>query len=177
MKTRFDIKYNKINKHMDNLIKISHELYGIKKKKMKIPCLYNLNSSRRLGEFNSINGDSFFRFNKKLIDHTGEKRYLPIVTHEFAHLLVHLLYTLKGVKVSHHGIEWQNIMYSLGESNPSSKDSSFSKEIRLAYPNRFSNIKCSCKKSFYSIGSTKAKNLISKKARCANCETRFKLIK
>jgi len=100
----------------------------------------------------------------------GEKKYLNVVTHEFAHLVVYEKYS----QAAPHGKEWQRVMQIFGATEASYKTTSLSKYLKKAYSNKLKKIKCKCHKGEYTLGITKANNLLKRNAKCIKCGSKFK---
>jgi len=169
-----------MSKKKDNFKIIEDHIWKLKEKAIKefhldetsldIDIYYNLNSIRVLGMFVVKDGVKSFRFNKKVIVAAGEKKYLDVVTHEFAHLVVYEKY----FQAAPHGKEWQKVMQIFGAAETSYKTTSLSKYLKKAYSDKLKKIKCKCHKGKYTLGIVKADNLLKRNAKCVKCGSKFK---
>ena len=166
-------EYPKIKKHIKKLRKMSMKRFGLTKKDLKCGISFGLDSTRTLGKFRpGGNGvKRTFIFNKKIVDMAGEKKYLEIVTHEYAHLLTRVLMGRK--RVQPHGYEWKSAMRSLGETDPRATTPNFIKELHAVNPKGRVEVSCGC-------GFKSVTNIIAKRMRegtnytCGSCKQRLK---
>ena len=161
-----------IDATLRKLEKRSSKAFGLELDSLRIGVYYNLSSARILGMFIVKEGVAIFRFNKKVILKAGEKKYLEVVIHEFAHLVVHRLYK----NAEPHGKEWKSVMDILGAKEASYTTSLLSKYVEIAYASKLKKIKCKCLDGIYTTGIRKANNIINRKAKCSNCGSKFKEI-
>lgn len=166
-----DLEFLKIFAHLKNLRKIAKKEFSLKKKDLKISVHFNLNSISVLGMFRIQKGEESFRFNRKIIIEAGEDKYLDVVTHEFAHLVVYRLY---GRTVESHGPEWESVMKKLGADDASRYNTSLSDAMKEAYKDQLMEIKCKCSNVVYSVGIRRGNNILNRKSICVNCNSKFR---
>jgi SprT protein len=158
-----------LEKYLKKLHKKAKKKINIKKKKLKqLNISFELKSFRILGQYSQ----NTIYINEKLFNEIGPKKYFPILRHEYGHFLTDLLYK----EVEAHGKEWKNIMYLLGDKNPSYRTGLLSKEIKEAYKDSFVDANCKCsthKISVYKAGRIRNK---TNKYYCTKCSSKIKLI-
>lgn len=157
-----------IDKYLKKLHKKAKRKLNLKKKVLKeLNISFDLKSFRILGQYS----EKTIYINEKLYNQIGAKKYYPILRHEYGHFLVDILY--KNVEA--HGKEWKNIMFLLGDKNPSYKTNILSNEIKEAYKESFVEANCKC--SIHNISVYKAGRIRNKtnKYYCTKCSKKIKL--
>lgn len=99
--------------------------------------LYDLKSTRILGMFVRSKNKLTLRFHPGVIAIFGIEKYRSVIVHEFAHMLVHMVY---GYTLQSHGKEWRKIMKLLGDPKPraTTKDFPFNPHLNKM------RVSCTC---------------------------------
>lgn len=138
-----------------------------KLKKLKYKVNFDLKSLRILGRYS--HHTKTISFNKELILKSGIKKYLPVVIHEFSHLVAMKVF---GKYIKSHGKEWKEIMVFFGEGDPKATTKDFSKEIADLH-----EIKANCKCTIHGISSIRAKRIKEgKEYYCKKCKSKLKIL-
>lgn len=170
-------KLNKNQKKTLNHLKKLEEISKLNNLKIpKYKVLFDLKSTKTLGQWKKINNSITLRFHKPLLDEFGEKYILDVVTHEFAHLIAEANFPYKKIN---HGKEWKMIMYMLGHKNPRASTNNYSNSEFLTKKRLENKVKYRCSCRIHWISKRKHSQIKSKRVEfiCKNCGKKIKKVK